>query len=221
MWHNGTIHAKTTHKRDPRLTLQETRVPEAKETSKMFCRGCAYNLFSLTNNQCPECGRPFDPNNVSTFYGNAHPPKLWPSKLGIIVAVYPILVVLAIYIAWIAGRFELGHWPRPYSNDPANISGSVDVFVAVARILFVLPILPFLLYAFFIGPLLEKWGLHGIALALFLIGIGYLGVRWVLKRRSSRRFWLLLMMIGITWGGSLLFLIAWDPLCVFRWFVAD
>jgi hypothetical protein len=33
------------------------------------CQGCGYNLFHLTSNFCPECGKPFDPREV------AQPPR--------------------------------------------------------------------------------------------------------------------------------------------------
>ena len=32
----------------------------------MFCIGCDYQLVGLAS-RCPECGRPFDPNDPSTF----------------------------------------------------------------------------------------------------------------------------------------------------------
>jgi hypothetical protein len=203
MRHGGTIYAMTARKDEPRLTLQETRVPEAEDNSRMFCQGCGYNLFGLTSPQCPECGRPFDPNDASTFYGNAHPPKRWPVKLGIILALYPILAVLSLYIAWIAGRIELGHWPRPMIDDPKYIGGSVDVFYMIAAILVYLLLFPVLL-------------VNG---AFILVGIEYKGIRWVFKKEPPSLWsWLLLIMTGITWTGCFLVL-RWDPLRVFEWFM--
>ena len=32
-----------------------------------FCRDCKYDLELLTSQTCPECGRPFDSNDSSTF----------------------------------------------------------------------------------------------------------------------------------------------------------
>ncbi len=114
-------------------------MPGSQDGNGMFCRGCGYNLFGLTSHRCPECGRPFNPNDVTTFNRDAHPPKRWAFKLGTVLAVYPIAVVLSIYIAWIAGRLELGHWPRPHVDDPANMGGSVDVFHTIAMILSIIP----------------------------------------------------------------------------------
>ncbi len=31
------------------------------------CAGCAYPLSSLPENRCPECGKPFDPSDPTTF----------------------------------------------------------------------------------------------------------------------------------------------------------
>ena len=33
----------------------------------MFCRTCSYDLKSLVASACPECGRPFDTGNPSTY----------------------------------------------------------------------------------------------------------------------------------------------------------
>jgi hypothetical protein len=33
----------------------------------MYCLSCRYRLAELSGPRCPECGRPFDPNDVRTF----------------------------------------------------------------------------------------------------------------------------------------------------------
>ena len=35
----------------------------------MRCLDCHYSLENLTENRCPECGRPFDPTDPTTFEG--------------------------------------------------------------------------------------------------------------------------------------------------------
>ncbi len=34
----------------------------------MHCLDCGYDLRHLTEPRCPECGRPFDPGDESTFH---------------------------------------------------------------------------------------------------------------------------------------------------------
>jgi hypothetical protein len=38
-----------------------------KEASGIFCRSCGYDLRSLTQHRCPECGREFDPGQRRTY----------------------------------------------------------------------------------------------------------------------------------------------------------
>ena len=33
----------------------------------MFCRDCKYPIRGLERSRCPECGRPFQPSDPSTF----------------------------------------------------------------------------------------------------------------------------------------------------------
>ena len=33
----------------------------------MYCKKCNYDLRHLTSRRCPECGRPFDPDDPSTY----------------------------------------------------------------------------------------------------------------------------------------------------------
>ena len=34
------------------------------EEFDVFCQGCGYSLVGLSGDRCPECGRPFDPNEM-------------------------------------------------------------------------------------------------------------------------------------------------------------
>src|SRR5262245_18261377 len=45
----------------------------------MRCQGCGYLLKNLVEHRCPECGRAFDPNDLSTFEEPVTPtlPTLW------------------------------------------------------------------------------------------------------------------------------------------------
>ncbi len=47
-----------------------------------YCLDCKYDLEHLLTNTCPECGRPFDPDNDSTFassLGRRIPSEVWAS----------------------------------------------------------------------------------------------------------------------------------------------
>ena len=45
----------------------------------MRCKTCHYSLANLVEHRCPECGRPFDPNDVDTFEHRKR--RSWPSLL--------------------------------------------------------------------------------------------------------------------------------------------
>lgn len=56
-------------------------------------------------------------------------------KLAVANLLYPFLVVAAFYATWVAGRHELGHWPRPNFDDPSQIGGVAPVFDYVTTFL--------------------------------------------------------------------------------------
>jgi hypothetical protein len=35
--------------------------------NRMYCLDCGYNLKGLSTRACPECGRAFEPTNLTTF----------------------------------------------------------------------------------------------------------------------------------------------------------
>jgi hypothetical protein len=105
---------------------------------------------------------------------------------------YPLLAILSLHAAWLAGRFTLGHWPRPIFDDPKHIGGIVDLFLALS--LLVVSGVPLVLFFNIVLNILS-------CIAYF---------RW--------NFWYFLAVSLATWIGSLKFL-QWDPLRVAEWFV--
>jgi hypothetical protein len=70
-----------------------------------YCLGCSYVLDGLPECRCPECGRPFDPNDPRTFK-TARSRKRWrwnllliPSPLGYLF--YPLLLVIIGLLIWL------------------------------------------------------------------------------------------------------------------------
>ncbi|MCP4196695.1 MAG: hypothetical protein GY762_06040 [Proteobacteria bacterium] len=44
-------------------------------------------------------------------------------RRGWVLLVYPFVMVSAVYIPYLAGRYHLGYWPRIYQDDPKYIEG--------------------------------------------------------------------------------------------------
>jgi rRNA maturation protein Nop10 len=73
----------------------------AASTSIGYCRKCGYDLRSLAENRCPECGKAFDPANPSTF---SKSPRGFRWRFWIrLLLIPPLLVALvyAILIGWV------------------------------------------------------------------------------------------------------------------------
>jgi hypothetical protein len=46
----------------------------------------------------------------------------------LLLSLYPLCLLSAFYTTWIAGRLELGYWPRSSLDDPKNIGGAFFPF---------------------------------------------------------------------------------------------
>ncbi len=74
---------------------------EIQSGPKRYCLGCSYPLDWLSENRCPECGRPFQPENPETFARS--PRKHWiaallSSRQGRIATASVIVVLLVVLI---------------------------------------------------------------------------------------------------------------------------
>ncbi len=47
--------------------LTRSRPVSSSESTERYCRDCGYSLHRLGTAKCPECGRPFDPDDPTTF----------------------------------------------------------------------------------------------------------------------------------------------------------
>jgi hypothetical protein len=85
--------------------------------SHCFCLGCGYSLAGLQQRVCPECGRPFDPNDPKTFAASARVP----SRTSWILVALALIGALSIYpcielgLAAGYGYRAFGVWQPPNS----------------------------------------------------------------------------------------------------------
>jgi len=126
------------------------------------------------------------------------PRRLWlpplVRKLAVANLLYPFLLVAAFYATWLAGRYELGHWPRPFFDDPGQIGGFVAVFDYATT---------FLLLAGLPAVCLS----HAVAAAL-LFG----------KPEYRTRRAVLVEVLALVSLGVLFLFVRWDPQRVIEWY---
>lgn len=60
--------------------------------------------------------------------------------LGRFSMLYGPVVVGSVYLTWTAGRLTIGHWPRPYLDDPSIMSGIAPFYFAAAVCILLLPL---------------------------------------------------------------------------------
>lgn len=116
-------------------------------------------------------------------------PLLWVRTY---VLAYPVLLPLATYLTWLAGRWSLGHWPRPGLDDPKSIGTLVSLMHG--------------------GTLLVATAGMGLFLAGWLVLLG------VAVRRPEERP----ALMRVSGWAALAFALAvgllrWDPLSVGNW----
>lgn len=106
----------------------------------MRCRSCKYDLRNLSENRCPECGSPFDPNDPKTFFAPARRERGWWIEIALITAVaYIVLLTLNLLD-------EFGVLGSPGHAGPDESLLSIIVRAAM----FAIPLLPIAAVAMFL-----------------------------------------------------------------------
>lgn len=107
---------------------------------------------------------------------------------------FPILVVLSLYLSWFAARGVLGRWPRPMFDDPKNIHGGwMWLYDAT-------------------------WGLILWGTPAFLIGAVGMAAFVLVKRNSNWKLRLLDLGVSMFLFAGLIGFLEWDPHNVWYWF---
>ena len=105
------------HAVEPDPPTKATSDPQAE--ANFFCLGCHYNLRGLKDPRCPECGRPFDPDNPETYYlGRKGRPmgaiaQRWCRRPGLTVPI--VSGVLSASTLWV------GTWPLGINEEVLTI----------------------------------------------------------------------------------------------------
>ena len=60
-----------------------------------WCMQCSYPLNAVTDNKCPECGKPFDPDDRSTFVTDLEEHKIRKIFPWVIAGIMAILFALS------------------------------------------------------------------------------------------------------------------------------
>ena len=115
-----------------------------------------------------------------------------------LLGLFPLCLLSAFYSTWIAGRLQLGYWPRSSIDDPQNIGG--------------------LFFPFYYG-LTELVAI--IAFPMFILTVTALtvfGVICIYQRPDGWKVRSLELGLTLAMHVIVVVLLAWDPLQVVRWF---
>ena len=98
----------------------------------VFCRHCLYSLKGLTDARCPECGRPFDPDDARTFLDAQRLARRRRRKRALLASAL-VIPVLAGSITYYVGR---SHYERRRMKYGCTVCGArrVDDEIWVGRL---------------------------------------------------------------------------------------
>jgi hypothetical protein len=115
-----------------------------------------------------------------------------------LLGLFPLCLLSALYTTWIAGRLQLGYWPRSSLDDPKNIGG--------------------LFFPVYYES--TSW-LAIIAFPMFILTVTALtvfGVICIYKRPDGWKLGLVEIGLALAMHLIVVVLLAWDPLRVLEWF---
>lgn len=107
---------------------------------------------------------------------------------------FPAALLAAFGVTWLAGRFTLGHWPRPSLDDPSSLGLWVDIPYTMTGALLVL------------------------GLPVFIVAA--LALLWqAVVDAGQRRRWLTTSAVSMLAMTGVIALLRWDPWGVVDWFM--
>ena len=106
---------------------------------------------------------------------------------------FPFLFIGVFLLTWIAARLSLGHWPRPYLDDPKHIGVWVDVPYAVTGALF------------------------NVGLPVFLVALAVIAFQ-AFRDASQRKRLVRAAVVSLLFTIAVMAFLWWDPLRIFEWF---
>lgn len=97
---------------------------------------------------------------------------------------FPVVLPLSFLLTWLAGRWSVGHWPRPMLDDPKNLGPWVEVVYTLATMtlilgfpLFVTGVIVLLVWAGVDRP--RRWShLRTVGGGLALLGMAWVWMTW-------------------------------------------
>jgi hypothetical protein len=107
---------------------------------------------------------------------------------------YPFLLVGAFLLTWFSGRLSLGHWPRPYLDDPKGIAGWVGVPYAITGVFL------------------------NVGLPAFVAALAAL-LYQAFRDASGRRHLLAASAVSVLFMLAAISFLWWDPLRIVEWFM--
>ena len=160
-----------------------------------YCKSCQYDLRGSVDPSCPECGQKFDPNNPKTYRLNPYQPaSIYQRILEGLAICYPLAVIAGPKICYLAGRINLGYWPRASIDDPKQLN--ID-----------------LLYDF-------TWYLLGfgkIGMPLWPLVFIFSLIQYLRKQPRNIRSLVIVIAIGLIWTLFMLDIMV-DPGGIWNWF---